>query len=219
FRGVRFTSVQSDTDASVLHAKVAVLLVKDATEPVPSAEMKSGFYSPYFIVPKKSVGLRPILDLRVLYQFLHRLPLKMLTSKRILSCVRHQDWFAAIDLKDAYIHVLILPRHRPIRHIQYKVLPFGLSLSPRVFTKLAEDALAPLWEQGIRIINYLDDWLVIAHSRDLLCQHRDLVLEYLSHLGVWVNWEKSKLSPVQSISFSLYGAGFGQHDSTPHKRS
>ncbi|KAL0200168.1 hypothetical protein M9458_003355, partial [Cirrhinus mrigala] len=55
--------------------------------------------------------------------------------------------------------------------------------------------------RGIRILNYLDDWLIIAHSRDLLCEHRDLVLRHLSHLGLQVNWEKSKLSPVQSISF------------------
>ncbi|KAL0160071.1 hypothetical protein M9458_043796, partial [Cirrhinus mrigala] len=58
---------------------------------------------------------------------------------------------------------------------------------PRWFSKLVEGALAPLWGQGIRILNYLDDW--------------DLVLWHLSHLGLRVNWEKSKLSPVQSISF------------------
>ncbi|KAL0147753.1 hypothetical protein M9458_056929, partial [Cirrhinus mrigala] len=206
FRGILFTSVRSDMDASVLRAEIAVLLAKDAIEPVPPAEMKSGFYSPYFIVPKKSGGLRPILDLRVLNRSLLRLPFKMLTSKRILSCVRHQDWFAAIDLKDAYFHVSILPRHRPFlrfafegRAYQYKVLPFGLSLSPRVFTKVAEGALNPLWRKGIRILNYLDDWLIMAHSRDLLCEHRDLVL--------------------QQDLFSRHGAGLGQHDSLPHQRA
>ncbi len=52
FRGVQFTSVLNK-DAPVLRAEIAVLLAKDAIEPVPPAEMKSGFYSPYFIVPKK----------------------------------------------------------------------------------------------------------------------------------------------------------------------
>ncbi len=163
--------------------------------------MRSGFYSPYFIVPKKSSGLRPILDLRVLNRALHRLPFKMLTPKRIFGCVRPQDWFAAIDLKDAYFHVSILLRHRPFlrfafegRAYQYKVLPFGLSLSPRVFTKVAEAALVPLREQGVRILNYLDDWLILAQSQDQLCEHRDMVLSHLSQLGLQVNWEKSKLS-------------------------
>ncbi len=65
FRGIQFTSVLNK-DAPVLRAEVAVLLAKDVIEPVPPAEMKSGFYSPYFIVPKKGSGLRPILYLRVL---------------------------------------------------------------------------------------------------------------------------------------------------------
>ncbi|KAL0146507.1 hypothetical protein M9458_058138 [Cirrhinus mrigala] len=60
-----------------------------------SLQPKSGFYSPYFIVPKKSGGLRPILDLRALNRSLLRLPFKMLTMKRMLTCIRHQDWFAA----------------------------------------------------------------------------------------------------------------------------
>ena len=100
-------------NAPVMRAEVTALLAKGAIEIVPPAEMRSGFYSPYFIVPKKSGGLPPILDLRVLNRSLHRLPFKMLTAKRIFECVRPQDWFAAIDLKDAYFHVSILPRHRP----------------------------------------------------------------------------------------------------------
>ncbi len=47
-----------------------------------STDMMSGFVSPYFIVPKKSGGLRPVLDLRVLIRALHKLPFKMLTLKR-----------------------------------------------------------------------------------------------------------------------------------------
>lgn len=54
------------------------------------------------------------------------------------------DWFAAIDQKDAYFHVSILPRQRPFLRFafkgqayQYMVLPFRLSLSPLVFTKVA----------------------------------------------------------------------------------
>ncbi len=207
FRGIHFTSVKA-VDAHVLRAEIVVLLAKDAIEPVPPADMRSGFYSPYFIVPKKSGGLRPILDLRVLNRSLHKLPFKMLTQKRIFECIRPRDWFAAIDLKDAYFHVSILPRHRPFlrfafegRAYQYKVLPFGLALSPRVFTKVVEGALVPMREQGVRILNYLDDWLILAQSREQLGEHRDLVLSHLSQLGLQVNWEKSKLGPVQRISF------------------
>ncbi len=42
----------------------------------------------------------------------------------------------------------------------YMVLPFGLSLAPRTFTKCMDAALSPLTQMGIRILNYLN---VLAH--------------------------------------------------------
>ncbi len=108
FNGVLETSV-AVRNAPVLREEIAVLLAKDAIEPVPPAEMRQGFYSPYFIVPKKGGGLRPILDLRVLNRALHKLPFKMMTHRRMIKCIQPQDWFAAIDLKDTYFHVSILP--------------------------------------------------------------------------------------------------------------
>ncbi len=132
----------------------------------------------------------------------------MRMRRRIIKCIQPQDWFAAIDLKDAYFHVSILLRHRPFlqfafegRSWQYRVLPFGLSLSPCVSTKVVEGALTPLREVGVRILNYLDNWLILAQSREQLGDPRDLVLRHFSQLGLRVNWEKSNLSPVQRISF------------------
>ncbi len=90
FSGIWFTSVKA-VDAPVLRAEITVLLAKDVIEPVPPADMRLGFYSPYFIVPKKSGGLRPSFDLRVLNRALHKMPFKMLTQKRISGCVHPLD--------------------------------------------------------------------------------------------------------------------------------
>ncbi len=43
-------------NAPVLREEIAVPLAKDAIELVPPAEMRQGFHSPYFIVPKKGGG-------------------------------------------------------------------------------------------------------------------------------------------------------------------
>ncbi|KAL0152682.1 hypothetical protein M9458_052405 [Cirrhinus mrigala] len=101
YTGVLSTSVHSDTHAAVLCAEVAVLLAKDTIKPVPPAEMKSGFYSPYFIVPKKSGGLRPILDLRALNRSLLRLPFKMLTTKRMLTYTVSAEVSGIIQTQDS----------------------------------------------------------------------------------------------------------------------
>lgn len=77
---------------------VCSLLSKGAIETVPAAQSESGFYSLYFLVPKKDAGFRPILDLRVLNRALARWPFKMLTAKRIIALIRPGDWFILVDL-------------------------------------------------------------------------------------------------------------------------
>ncbi len=62
-------------------------------------------------------------------------------------------------------------------------------------------SLTPLQEVGVRILNFLDDWLILAQFRKQLGDHRDMVFLHLRQLGLRVNWKKSKLSPVQRISF------------------
>ncbi len=175
---------------------------------VSPALSESGFYSRYFLVPKKDGGLRPILDLRRLNHALMRRPFRMITLKQILSQICTEDWFCSLDLKDAYFHIQIAPHHRRFLRFafegvayQYTVLPFGLSLAPRTFTKCMDAALSPLRQMGIRILNYLDDWLILAQSEVELLSHRTLILSHLERLGLRVNFAKSALSPRQRISF------------------
>ncbi len=56
FRGVHFTSVKA-ADAPILRAEIAVLLAKDAIEPVPPADMRTGFYSPFFTSPEVGMAM------------------------------------------------------------------------------------------------------------------------------------------------------------------
>ncbi len=113
-----------------------------------------------------------------------------------------------LDLKDAYFHIQIAPHHRRFLRFafegvayQYTVLPFGLSLAPRTFTKCMDAALSPLRQMGIRILNYLNDWLILAQSEVELLSHRILILSHLERLGLMVNFAKSALSPSQRVSF------------------
>lgn len=63
---------------------------------------------------------------------------------------------------------------------QFNVLTCGLSLSPRIFTKVTEAALTPLREVGICSLNNLDDCIILANSRELLCGQWDTVLQHLA---------------------------------------
>ncbi|XP_059371000.1 uncharacterized protein LOC132108312, partial [Carassius carassius] len=192
FNGVTPTVV-GPQQALVMEQEVNTLLRKEAIEVVPPLDRESGFYSRYFIVPKKDGGLRPILDLRLLNRSVMSLKFKMLTVNQVVAQIRSEDWFVTIDLKDAYFHISILPQHRKFlrfafggKAYQYRVLPFGLALSPRTFTKCMDAALVSLRMQGIRILNYIDDWL------GLMAAASNVIPFGLLHMRPLQWWLKSK---------------------------
>ena len=191
-----------------LREEIGTLLHKGAIQQVDLTSSPSGFYSKYFLVEKKGGGRRPILDLRGLNASLKKLPFKMLTTSSLLKKVRPGTWFTSVDLKDAFFHVSIYPPHRKFlrfgfegRVFQYTVLPFGMSLSPRVFSKCTQAAIAPLRAQGVRLDIYLDDCLISADTRELAIQHTQLVVSHLNSLGFHLNMEKSSLVPFQRATF------------------
>ncbi len=151
------------------------LLRKEAIEMVPPCKRELGFYSPYFIVSKKDVGLHTILDLRLLNCSVLRLKFKMLTIKQFVSQIRSEDWFVMIDMKRhllPYIHSSSTPEV-PEVCFQGQSIPISSSsvLFFRSFTKSVDAALAPLRHQGIRILNYIDDWFIVAQSEQLAVRH------------------------------------------------
>ncbi len=76
-----------------------------------------------------------------------------------------------------------------------------MALSPCTFTKCVDAALVPLRLQGIRIMNYIDDWLILVQSHQLAVRHQDIVLAHMKELGLGLNTKKSVLSPLQRTTF------------------
>ncbi len=85
FVGILSTKV-APQQVLVMEQEIKALLEKGAIEYVSHSNRETGFYSWYFIVPKKDGGLRPILDLRVLNESVMQLKFKMLTLRQ--SCHR-----------------------------------------------------------------------------------------------------------------------------------
>ena len=207
FMEVLFSEARGQA-AEVLHTEIQSLLEKKAIREVPLTQRRSGFYSRYFLVKKKGGGLRPILDLRALNRYLKTFNFKMLTAKSLVRSIRPEDWFTSIDLKDAYFHIPIYPPHRKYlrfgfrgRTYEYTVLPFGMSLSPRVFVKCTEAAIAPLRRRGLRVASYIDDWLLSASSAQEAAWTTNQVVLHMTSLGFTINHEKSVMVPTRSIDF------------------
>ena len=133
---------------------------------------------------------------------------RMLTHAALIRFVRPGGWFTSIDLRDAYFHIAIYPPHRKYLRFafqgvtyEYLVLPFGLSLSPRVFVKCTEAAIAPLRLKGMRLATYIDDWLLATQSPQEAQAQTSVLISHLVSLGFTINVQKSVLVPTQSITF------------------
>ena len=126
-----------------------------------------GFFNRLFLVPKPNNKCRPILDLSNLNLFLKTEKFKMETPETIRTSLQKGEWVTSIDFKDAYFHIPIQEQSRKYLRFhfqgqtyQFKALPFGLSTAPMEFTIIAKEVKLMAIQNGIRIHQYLDDWLV-----------------------------------------------------------
>ena len=182
-------------------------------DPAPQAVQEAppnsrGFFSNMFMVPKKDGGQRPVINLKQLNKFVKSEHFKMEGLHTVKALIQHNDWMAKVDLKDAFFMVPIAQQHQHLLLFKtemgtfhFKCLPFGLCTAPRVFTKVLKPAIELLRSVGIRLVIYMDDVLIMAHSKEMLREHVYQVLFLLENLGFIVNSKKSLLSPSQEIEF------------------
>jgi hypothetical protein len=166
-----------------------------------------GFYSSVFVVPKKDGGWRPIINLKNLNNHIHSPHFKMENISNLKDIILPGDWMCKLDLKDAYLSVPVHKTHwRFLRFswerefYEFKTLPFGLTSAPYVFTKLLRPVASLLRQQGIRILIYLDDLLLMASDPVLLKDQTAHVITVLHSLGFVLNNKKCVTEPSQSIS-------------------
>ena len=165
------------------------------------------FYNRLFLVPKPNQKWRPILDLSQLNLYLCPETFKMETPKTIRLSQQQEEWVTSLDFSDAYFHIPIQQRSRKYlrfflnsQTFQFTALPFGLATAPLEFTKVVEEVKLIAQARGIRIHQYLDDWLLRAPC----LQHTQTLLALCQQLGWVVNMKKSELTPQQVFDFIGY---------------
>ena len=132
----------------------------------------------------------------------------METVKLVRQMIMYNDWAVSVDLTDAYLHVPIHPISRKyLRFVhdhqvyQFTALPFGMSLSPRVFTKLMNVIATHLRLRAVSLFPCLDDWLIRDLIRNRLTSLTKFTLQTVQNLGFIPNLKESDLSPAQLFTF------------------
>ncbi|KAN0018534.1 hypothetical protein ACTFIU_011152 [Dictyostelium citrinum] len=91
----------------------------------------------------------------------------------IKNLVKQGYYMVKLDIKKAYLHVLVDPHYRYLFrivwkgvHYRWKTMPFGLSTAPRIFTMLLRPVLGMLRELNVSVIAYLDDLLIVGSTKE-----------------------------------------------------
>ena len=80
-------------------------------------------------------------------------------------------------------------------------LCFGLSTAPQVFTRVFAVVSAWAHSHGIRVLRYLEDWLVLSSSEQEAKQAVQALLSLCRILGIVINEKKSGLVPSQTAKY------------------
>ncbi|KAJ0179494.1 hypothetical protein K1T71_005206 [Dendrolimus kikuchii] len=161
-----------------------------------------------FLIKKSDGGFRPIFDLRGLNSYVTIKHFHLISQTDVAEFLQRDDWLVKIDIHQAYFHLPIAESHRRFLRVVYNgeilqltALPFGLSSAPKIFATITNWIAEILRRQGLRVIVYLDDFLVANQDRTVLISQVTETLRILEILGWHVNYRKSVLEPSQTVEY------------------
>ena len=187
-------------EANELKAKHAVSVVNPT---------KGQYISSYFAVPKprKKDAWRPILNLKYFNENVKKYRFKMETLASVRDWIKPGSFCTSLDLADAFLHIPIHTSSRKYLRfkwlnqiLEWQVLVFGLTCSPRVITKVLKPVIGFLrltW--NILISIYIDDILVQHTSYATCLLHTQIVIIVFMALGWSFKYPKCDLVPKQKF--------------------
>ena len=167
-------------------------------------------------VPKPDGGVRPIIDCsrpdkKSVNNYCSGIEetFTFKSVENVLALLQPQDFMAVIDIKSAYRAVSIHPDNKKYmglrREIQNKEvfiedsrLCFGLSLGPMIFNSISNFVYSILTDiYNLQTVNYLDDFLVLGHTKEEAQLAQNIVIKILRYLGFYISW--AKVTPPSQI--------------------
>ncbi|KAA6379680.1 MAG: putative Transposon Ty3-G Gag-Pol polyprotein, partial [Streblomastix strix] len=165
------------------------------------------FLNRTFVIPKKDGRKRKILDCRQVNRYLQDISFKGEDFKKVANITLRGDWATVLDISSVYNHIKVseeLQKYLAFTFAKetytYIGMPFGLKTAPYIFHKHLHPAITLLRKEGIRMIVYFDDILILAQNPDLLVLQTQRAKQLLESLG-WIISPKSMLIPQQQVQY------------------
>ena len=120
----------------------------------------------------------------------------------VAKLVHQGDYLCVVDIKNAYRSVSIHPSHRDFQGLRWTFeqgpvtmvnnrLCFGCKCGPYIFDSIS-NVIAEVAQSQMQgyVVNYLDDFVIVAESEEACTEARDTLVNLLLFLGFKVAWNK-----------------------------
>lgn len=175
---------------------------------VPCDPTEGQFLSDYFLAKKPDGSNRFILNLKKLNLFVETEHFKLEDLRAVCRLLEPNMFMGSIDLKEAYFLISIHKNYRKFLRFrvnsqvyEFTCLPFGLSSSPLVFTKIMKPVMNSLRLRGFLSVIYLDDILCLGETKSDCWINIQTTFNFLRGLGFIINEKKSKLNPERICKY------------------
>jgi len=166
------------------------------------------FISTVFTVPKSDGGCRFVINLKGLNEFVESPHFKMEDIRMVMALLKQNSHMVVIDQCEAFHRIPVWEQHRKFLRFrwedqlyQFTCLPFGLNVSPWLFTKLMKPVVGYLRSKGYESVSYLDDSLLFGNTKNDCNINKNSMIALYNQLGLHVNYKKSQLVPSQSVKY------------------
>ena len=116
-------------------------------------------------------------------------------ESQVCKTIDETQWLGCLHRSDRCI-----PSRSEDQVFHFTALPFGMSLSPLIFSKLMDVIAAFLRQRAISVFPYLDDWLIKDLIRNRLISQTKFCIQTIQSLGFLPNLKKSELLPSQKFT-------------------
>ncbi|KAA6404119.1 MAG: hypothetical protein EZS28_000347 [Streblomastix strix] len=130
-------------------------------------------------------------------------------GEQLRQILQQSDYVTILDIKDAFHHIHVQPNLQQFLGFKFKNksytylgLSFGRNLSPFFFSKTLAIAIRTIrtrWK--IKIYHYMDDIILIHHSKDTLKQTTLDEIRFLRNLGLRLSPNKCVLIPKMIFQY------------------
>ena len=200
--------------------KMNVIIAKELAEGIISfSECKPHCVHSLGAVPKAGGGIRPITDCsRPLGKSVNNFCENLINDfcfksvDNVVEMLSSNEFMTVVDIKSAYRAVPIKEEHRKFQGFSWPVdgeprwfvdnrLCFGLRLGPSYFNTISNFVHEILSKKfGLRIVNYLDDFIAIGSDFAQCLEAQNDIVETLRYLGFHVSYDKL-IGPSRSVVY------------------